>query len=648
MPSVKSLITDIEHLSKTRNTYSNELSFAGRGLKFNTRQDAQELKQAILNTNNLKVLRLEGNTISPEAAEELAEAIEKQKLERFIGNDIFTGRLKDEIPLALRSICGAIDKSGANLVEVNMSDNAFGPIGLEALMNFFQSTCCYSLKEFRLHNNGLGPDGAKKLALSLEQGYKNSGGKLTLRVFVCGRNRLEYEGARTISNVLKMMGSLEEIQMPQNGIRPNGIEFIAEACASNPNLRTINFNDNTFRPSGGELMAKALSGLNNLEYINFGDCLLRSKGALAIARSLAHAQNIKEIILSFNEIALDQGLEIAKVLSRKKTLQLLDLNGNKFGEEGKLDLIKLLEPIQSALCTMSEDEGSDDEGEEDEDNAENDDDEEENSEVVVDNEDNDEYDELDDYEDYDEEEEDGEEGEYDDDNEDDEENDENHQQEKFGSYNIAPQSTLFKPFSQNNSFQMAQPHLNLNKLNLNNSKSNGPNLFTSMISSSFLKTNSIPLFDNFVTSPTLENLKKIDQDSFKKLIQLEKFNSKYLNFLISHLSKLYDESMDPANPVLTSANFFTSAFFSNPSNIESYADDFLTQFGFLKSEEKNFHPVELNDKLISILGKLFNEVYFPVIVKDTVLNYLKIRSTITNVNENLKKNTKMMIKALTC
>ncbi len=47
------------------------------------------------------MLRLEGNTISPEAAEELAEAIGKQKLERFIGNDIFTGRLKDEIPLAL-------------------------------------------------------------------------------------------------------------------------------------------------------------------------------------------------------------------------------------------------------------------------------------------------------------------------------------------------------------------------------------------------------------------------------------------------------------------------------------------------------------------------------------------------------------------
>jgi len=39
MPSVKSLITDIEFLSKSRNNYDNELSFAGRGLKLETRQD---------------------------------------------------------------------------------------------------------------------------------------------------------------------------------------------------------------------------------------------------------------------------------------------------------------------------------------------------------------------------------------------------------------------------------------------------------------------------------------------------------------------------------------------------------------------------------------------------------------------------------
>jgi len=48
------------------------------------------------------VLRLEGNTVSPQAAEEIGKALrEKKTLQRFIGNDLFTGRLKDEIPLAL-------------------------------------------------------------------------------------------------------------------------------------------------------------------------------------------------------------------------------------------------------------------------------------------------------------------------------------------------------------------------------------------------------------------------------------------------------------------------------------------------------------------------------------------------------------------
>lgn len=190
-------------------------------------------------------------------------------------------------------MCGAIDFSGAKLVEINMSDNAFGPIGLEALMEFFQAGCCHSLRELRLHNNGLGPQGAQKLAHSLEQGWRKSGQKMALKVFVCGRNRLEYEGCKAVSNTLKLIGTLEEIQMPQNGIRPNAIEFIADACASNPNLRTINMNDNTFRSVGAEWMAKALSKCTNLEYINFGDCLLKSRGSLVLARALVLSPDIK-------------------------------------------------------------------------------------------------------------------------------------------------------------------------------------------------------------------------------------------------------------------------------------------------------------------------------------------------------------------
>ena len=39
MPVLKSVITDIETLSKTRATFDGELSFQGQGLKLNTAQD---------------------------------------------------------------------------------------------------------------------------------------------------------------------------------------------------------------------------------------------------------------------------------------------------------------------------------------------------------------------------------------------------------------------------------------------------------------------------------------------------------------------------------------------------------------------------------------------------------------------------------
>lgn len=496
---MKSLVTDIEFLSKTRQTYANELSFAGRGLKLNKREDVKEIVESILNCKKMQVLRLEGNTISPEAAEELAKALIKHpELERFIGNDIFTGRLKDEIPLALKSICGAIDASGAHLVEINMSDNAYGPIGLDALVNFFESGCCFSLKEIRMHNNGLGPQGAQKFANALEKCYLKSDRKLALKVFVCGRNRLEYEGSKSISNVLKQIGTLEEIQMPQNGIRPNGIEFLAEACAHNPNLHIVNFNDNTFRKIGCDQMSKALVNLKKLEYLNLGDCLLGSKGGLIITRAIANLPLIKEVILSFNEINLSTGLEISELLNKRaeKTISLLDLNGNRFGEDGKLEIKQLLEVYKDSLASMSEDEGS--EEEEDEENEEGDEeeeseeeeeeDDEENSEVVVDDEEDYDQVENEDYEGYEEEEE--------------------KVEEKFGNFNIVQQEqpkSLFSQFKPAATLASSGPQLNL---------------FSNMVKNNQLLT-SIKPFDAFILNSNIENLKLIDQNSLNSVTQVE-------------------------------------------------------------------------------------------------------------------------------
>jgi len=52
-------------------------------------------------------------------------------------------------------------QSGAQLVELDLSDNAFGPNGMNGLTDLLVSSNCFSLEELKLNNNGLGVTGGK-------------------------------------------------------------------------------------------------------------------------------------------------------------------------------------------------------------------------------------------------------------------------------------------------------------------------------------------------------------------------------------------------------------------------------------------------------------------------------------------------------
>ena len=51
--------------------------------------------------------------------------------------------------------------AGAQLIELDLSDNAFGPVGAAGLKILLESPVCVSLQELRLNNNGLGTQGAQ-------------------------------------------------------------------------------------------------------------------------------------------------------------------------------------------------------------------------------------------------------------------------------------------------------------------------------------------------------------------------------------------------------------------------------------------------------------------------------------------------------
>uniref|UniRef100_A0A8B9KG88 Ran GTPase-activating protein 1 n=1 Tax=Astyanax mexicanus TaxID=7994 RepID=A0A8B9KG88_ASTMX len=374
-----------------------ELSYKGQGLKLDNAQTAEEIVKAIREFQGLQALRLEGNTIGVEAAQAIAKALEdKNDFQCCYWSDMFTGRLRSEIPPALVSLGAALMSAGARLKVLDLSDNAFGPDGVKGIENLLKSATCHTLQELRLNNCGMGIGGGKILAAALTECHKKSsklGAPLSLKVFIAGRNRLENDGATALAQAFQLIGTLEEIHMPQNGINHPGVTALANAVQQNPQLRVLNLNDNTFTKKGAIAMAQALKNLRSVQVINFGDCLVRSEGAVAIAEALKEGLPIlKELNLSFGEITEEAALAVAKAVEHKDQLEKLDLNGihtrththiylsHNCNRVGSL-MAAFRAPfiIQSQILQQFDDEGEpeDDDDEDDDDDDEDEDDDEE-------------------------------------------------------------------------------------------------------------------------------------------------------------------------------------------------------------------------------------------------------------------------------
>lgn len=357
----------IEHLASTtvkETAKEKEVSFADQALKLDTEEDAAKIVHAINACPGMTTLELQGNTIGIPAAKAIAKALENQpNFKRALWKDMFTRRTVDEIPQALSFLSSGVMLSSARLVELDLSDNAFGPRGLIGIVKLLESPSCYTLKELHLNNNGLGISGAKMLADALCKCVENSrkdGSPLALKIFVCGRNRLENEGATAVARFFKMLGTLESVAMPQNGIYSPGIQALADAFTSNPNLKVINLEDNSLTEEGARYIAGCLPSLKEINMLNFGDCIIRTNGAISLAKILKDScPKLRELNLGFNEINKEGGKAIVDALEGKTDLDKVGLNGNVFGLDGCGVIQNRMAELGFAdkLGTLSEDEG---------------------------------------------------------------------------------------------------------------------------------------------------------------------------------------------------------------------------------------------------------------------------------------------------
>ncbi|KAF9121592.1 hypothetical protein BGW39_010408 [Mortierella sp. 14UC] len=309
----------------------------GRGLKLQTADDVKEFIETISGMDALENVILSGNTFGVEACRALAAALAKKPLIKLANfSDIFTGRLKSEIPDCLVAFGEAL-KDKEHLVELNLSDNAFGAAGVIPLVEFL--TTNRNLQILKLNNNGLGVTGGKVLAEALMTAQEKNvaeGRKSSLRVVIVGRNRIENGSAPDLAKAFAAHGTLTHVAMPQNGIRMEGIEALAAGLTNCPGLEILDLQDNTFTARGCRAFATALPTWPELKRINFGECLLSNKGAMMLSRALALGKNpkIESLDFTYGEMKEDGVLQLADAISAHlSNLTSLELNGNQVEED---------------------------------------------------------------------------------------------------------------------------------------------------------------------------------------------------------------------------------------------------------------------------------------------------------------------------
>ena len=375
------------------------LTLHGKGLKLNTREDIDPYLKDI-DPTLLEEVHLGGNTIGVGAAQVLAEFLAKTQVlkvrsnlinYRFISTlrskkkkqpmspqvadfaDIFTGRLISEIPQALSAICDAL-KDKSSLVEINLSDNAFGGRSVDPMVPLL--THNRSIQILRLNNNGLGPAGGQVIAKALLASAKLSkaeGKKSNLKTVICGRNRLENGSASEWAEAFAEHGTLVEVRMVQNGIRVDGITALARGLAKCPDIEYIDLQDNTFTVDGEltgvEAWAEALASWPNLHTLNFSDCVLSAEGEvpeIINALSLGSNPNLHSLHLQNNNLETRTFEVLAGAVSKGiQKLMTLALQWNDIEEDDEnLENISLTLKKRGGKLFISDEDEEEEEEEE--------------------------------------------------------------------------------------------------------------------------------------------------------------------------------------------------------------------------------------------------------------------------------------------
>ena len=292
-----------------------------------------KIMKALQEIHMLKVLNLNGNNITDEAAGDIAAAISSNtELQEFYVNE---NQLKTlGVTIIAKGLQNISTLKKLHIASIKISDEAVD--GIAAAVS-----CNIHLQEFDIGKNYLQPSGVTKIIKNLQK-------ISTLTKLYINNNKITYEIADDIADVILCNSYLQELDISVNNLQVLGIIKIAKALHNISTLIKLYINDNQITYEAAGDIADVFLCNSHLQELDIHSTNLQVHGAIVILKSLQKISSLTTLYINDNNINGKAADDIAAVVSCN-TMQVLDVSDNYLGTIG---IIKLASALQS-ICTLT-------------------------------------------------------------------------------------------------------------------------------------------------------------------------------------------------------------------------------------------------------------------------------------------------------
>ncbi|NXD05816.1 LR74A protein, partial [Nothocercus nigrocapillus] len=221
---------------------------------------------------------------------------------------------------------------------INLNHHGLGPKGAKAIAIALVSNA--SVTHLELEDNWILAEGAVCIAQMLRE-------NCCLQKLNISNNHLGTEGAEAIARLLlDNMSYLQVLQLSGGWLQLAGRAHslcMIFSLQGNYQLKELDLSHNKFSEKGGQLLGQMLANNETLEILNLSWNHLSMKGAIALGTGLRNNGTLKILNLSWNGFGNEGAKALGEALKVNNVLVQLDLSSNQIDNEGAKKLCKGLE-----------------------------------------------------------------------------------------------------------------------------------------------------------------------------------------------------------------------------------------------------------------------------------------------------------------